>query len=111
MAGLRLGATAVCEEEVVKVERKGGRGVVGGEKVFVWFERRYLSGRMSLAEVYRGIRGEARGELAVMERRCLVFMKHEEAPSEPATKKEQRIVKREDFQSTNISIYSIYISN
>ena len=117
---LLLGEAAVCEEEVVGVERKGSSssaGVVGGggggtlakekererekEKVFVWFERRYYGG-LSTAEAYSCCHGgghqweELKSRLvpAVRERRCLVFMKRDEGNHSAAQNMERKIVRR-----------------
>lgn len=89
---LVIGEGAVCEESVVRVDKKGGKS---GEKVFVWFERRYFGGLVgegyTALEEGRLFADEGR-KPAVREKRCLVFMKHEEGDETAMT--ETRLIKR-----------------
>ena len=93
---LMIGEGAVCEESVVRVDRKGGKS---GEKVFVWFERRYFGG-LVWGEGYTALEegrllGDGGRKPAVREKRCLVFMKHDEGDE---MKTEMRVVKRKSFK-------------
>ena len=105
--GLMLGDGAVCEEEVVKVDRKGS---CAGEKVFVWFERRYYGGVRDPYGPRDGEGGWERKEPAVVERRSLVFMKRDEEQEQGAgneegekiaemalNKKKKRVIRGEFF--------------
>ena len=100
---LLLGEGAMCEEEVVGVERKGGvGGALAKEKVFVWFERRYYGGLLA-AEAYTCSQRsdhqweELKSRLlpAVREKRCLVFMKQDEGNHSLRTADAQSIVSME----------------
>ncbi|KAF8416519.1 hypothetical protein EV426DRAFT_420003 [Tirmania nivea] len=91
---LMIGEGAVCEESVVRVDRKGAKS---GEKVFVWFERRYFGclvggeGYMALEEGRLLANGGRKP--AVREKRCLVFMKHKEGDGTKVMKVETKVVK------------------
>lgn len=89
---LMIGEGAVCEESVVRVNRKGGKS---GEKVFVWFERKYFGGLVgeegyTALEEGRLLADEGR-KPAVREVRCLAFMKHKEVDGTKVT--ETKVVK------------------
>ncbi|KAF8472494.1 hypothetical protein BDZ91DRAFT_715175 [Kalaharituber pfeilii] len=92
---LRFGEGAVCEEEVIGVDRKGSTLVPGGGKVFVWFERRYYGGVNNPYGPRDGDGGWDGKKPAVKEKRCLVFMRGaaELEQIENSVKKETRIVK------------------
>lgn len=106
---LLLGEGAVCEEEVVGVERKGGvGGALAKEKVFVWFERRYYGGLLATEAYICNQRSDHQWEAlksrllpAVREKRCLVFMKQSEgnhslrkADAQGMVSMERKIVRR-----------------